>query len=258
MTAYQDIKVIMAERQRTFQFLSQVFFKELSKEAIEQLAAADFAVTTENENLTKGYRLMRRYFTFSGSDRRAELACEYARIFLAAGVYTEARNVAVPYESVFTSKEQLLMQDSRDDVRRWYLREGFMVDASLHEPEDHLALELEFMAELSATALRLLENGERGGISDLIANLASQQAFIAAHLLNWLPRLREVAKQYAELTFYIGMLLIVEGYLQEDLMLLGELERLIVEAPTLVVEAPVLAAETPALAAEAPVGRAVH
>jgi TorA maturation chaperone TorD len=247
MTTHHDIKAIMAERQQMFLFFSQVFFKELSRELIEHLSVADFAVITENERLNKGHQLLQRYFTFSGSDRRTELACEYARIFLAAGVYTETRDVAVPYESVFTSEEQLMMQDARDDVCRWYLREGFMVSPDVHEPEDHLALELEFMAKLCDTALRLLEKGEgegdvrrgaprdawgaRDDCSDLVANLENQRAFINAHLLNWLPRLRKAAERYAELTFYIGMLLITEGYLQEDLMLLDELERSITKAP---------------------------
>jgi anaerobic sulfite reductase subunit A len=236
MITHHDIKTIMGERQQMFLIFSQVFFKELSREVIEQLAVADFTVITENENLNKGHQLLQRYFTFSGSDRRTELACEYARIFLAAGIYTETRDVAVPYESVFTSEEQLIMQDARDEVRRWYLREGFMVNSNLHEPEDHLSLELEFIAKLCDTALRLLEESEgvgdaRDDYSGLVANLENQRVFISTHVLNWLPRLRKAAERYAELTFYIGMLLITEGYLQEDLMLLDELERSITEVP---------------------------
>lgn len=88
MLTHTELLDFFAESAETYRFLSQVFFKELNLEAIEELAVADYPSDTGNAHLDEGYRLVRRYFSFSATDRRTQLACEYARVFLAAGVFT--------------------------------------------------------------------------------------------------------------------------------------------------------------------------
>jgi TorA maturation chaperone TorD len=201
-----------AERAVMYQFLSHIFFKELTEETIEELATAEYPEGFQNQNLDQGYRLIKRYFAFCGTDRRGQLACEYARIFLAAGVYTKTRYIAVPYESVFTSDEQLIMQDSRDDVALYYLEDGFKVNPDLHEPDDHLSFELEYLAHMNVRAAELTQAQNQASLSE---NIARQSAFIDTHMLNWLPDLTKTAQTYARSTFYIGVLLITTGYLEE-------------------------------------------
>lgn len=208
MALDQEIIDYLRESAETYRFLSQMVFKELNDEAIEAVAAIDFPTDTGNESLDEGYRLVRRYFRFSASDRRTQLACEYARIFLAAGVYVKSDKTAIPYESVFTSPERIMMQESRDDVVRWFARDGFKVDPDLHEPEDHLAFELEYLAVMNERAAALAEEGDA---SEVRANLARQYSFIERHLLNWLPDLSRAAREFATLAFYPGMLLVAQG-----------------------------------------------
>jgi TorA maturation chaperone TorD len=210
----------LAGRTEAYRFFASVFFKELSEGAIGEMAAATYPQDTGNESLDQGYALLRRYFAFAGSDMRTELACEYARIFLASGVYTETRDVAVPYESVFTSEERMVMQDSRDDVRARYRADGFQVTPAIREPEDHLSIELEYLASMAGRTLELLESGDDGAA--LAENVRRQGEFIRLHLLNWLPALREAALRYATLSFYIGMLLVLEGHLKDETLLLEE------------------------------------
>lgn len=207
-----ELQEFFWEGEKTYRFLSHVFFKELSEEAIEGLALGEYGESTGNECLDRGNRMIGRYFAFSGTDRRTQLACEYARIFLAAGTYTESRATAIPYESVFTSEEKLVMQGARDDVLLYYALDGFQVDPALHEPEDHLSFELEYLANMNGRAESLVAAGDW---DELLANMSRQGRFIESHLLNWLSALRETAQEYSQLTFYIGMLLVTEGYLQE-------------------------------------------
>lgn len=221
MSDSKELREIFEERSQTYLFLSQIFYRELSTEVIEQLAHMDYRVESENENLKQGYRLLHRFFSFCENDARTQLAVEYARIFLSAGVYTENRQIAAPYESVFTSPERLMMQEARDDVYQIYLRDGFSVNPDRREPDDHLAFELEYLANLSSRTVIALEQDDVGELFSLVEK---QSSFIAQHLLNWLPPLREAAGHFAQLTFYIGMLLVTEGYLQEDLKLLHELK----------------------------------
>lgn len=211
----------------TCRFLSQAMFKELNEEAIEELARGAFPDNTGNENLDKGYAMMRRYFAFPSTDRRTQLACEYARIFLAAGVYTKERKTAVPYESVFTSEERIVMQDSRDDVVARYAHDGFKVNPDLHEPEDHLAFELEYLSVMACRAADLARNEDAEGLQ---TNVVRQIEFIEGHVLNWIEDLRAVAMDYAKLTFYPGMLLVIQGSLEQMLETLREVKECTAEA----------------------------
>lgn len=208
MALNQEIIDYLADSADTYRFLSQMLFKELNEEAISAVAAIEFPEATGNAHLDEGYRLIRRYFKFSGSDRRTQLACEYARIFLAAGVYVKSDKTAIPYESVFTSPERIMMQASRDDVVRRFARDGFKVNPDLHEPEDHLSFEFEYLAHMNERAVALAEAGDAVGLR---ANFGRQAAFIDEHILNWLPALTEAARGFAKLAFYPGMLLVAQG-----------------------------------------------
>ena len=208
MALDQEIIDYLRDSAETYRFLSQMVFKELNAEAIAAVAEIEFPAETGNAHLDEGYRLVRRYFRFSAEDRRTQLACEYARVFLAAGVYGKGERTAVPYESVFTSPERIMVQASRDDVVRVFLRDGFQVNPDLHEPEDHLAFELEYLAHMSERAAALAEAND---VAALLQNLDRQCAFVDAHVLNWLPQLAATARQFAKLAFYPGMLLVAQG-----------------------------------------------
>lgn len=197
----------------TYRFLSQAIFKELNEEAIKDLAAAEWPRETGNEHLDLGYAYIRRYFKFSNNDRRSQLACEYARVFLAAGIYGAKNWVAVPYESVFTSEEHAMMGESRADLLTVFARDGFKVDPGLHEPEDHLSFELEYLSHMNAAAAELLAQ-ER--IGELRINVKRQATFINKHLLNWVPALLEKSKEYAKTSFYLGLLNVMIGSLEQS------------------------------------------
>lgn len=196
----------------TYRFFGQAFFKELNDEAIDVLMQAEWPEGTGNANLDAGYAKLRRYFAFGVSDRRQQLAVEYARVFLAAGVFTKEVRTAIPYESVFTTEEHTMMGDSRDDLVMRFAEDGFQVDPDLHEPEDHLSFELEYLQVMCERAVKLIEKGDEAGLQ---RNARRQLAFIEGHLLNWLPLLADVADEYATLTFYPGLLLVAQGTLEQ-------------------------------------------
>ena len=132
--------------------------------------------------------------------------------FLAAGVFTKERQTAVPYESVFTGDERIMMGDARDDVVARFLEDGFQVNPDLHEPEDHLAFELEYLVDMNERAAAWAQAKDK---AELRRNVVRQLEFIERHLLNWIPELREVAQEYATLAFYPGMLLVAQGALEQ-------------------------------------------
>lgn len=227
--------------------LSNVFYLELTEEQIDGLAASGFAYPDDGSALGDACAALRRYLARRGPDARQDLAVDYARVFLAAGVYEG--ETAVPYESVYTSPEGILMQDSRDDAVRVYRRWGLAIPRDLNVPEDHLAFELEFMARMSGRIADALEAeagaggmddadgaaGETGAAasraaaSDRLAIdagadalMEAQAAFIDEHLLNWVPRLLERVRTFAQTPFYPAITQVALSYIEENRAVLKE------------------------------------
>ena len=221
MIAQQELLDFFEAGTDTYRFLSQVFFKELTEDAIDALEAQEWPRDAGNIHLDRGYSLVRRYFNFAAGDKRTQLAVEYARVFLATGVFRSEKRSPVPYESVFTSEEHIVMQEPRDEVVAWFAEDGFKVDPDLHEPEDHVAFEFEYLSTMNERARALAEAKDAEGLK---RNVERQAAFIEAHILNWVPTLLEVAQSYAKLAFYLGMLEIAIGASEQQLAMLDAIK----------------------------------
>lgn len=94
-----------------------------------------------------------------------DAVAEFHRLFVGPGPL-----VAPPYESVYRSPEPLLMQEETLAVRAFYRSHGLALRAGRREPDDHLAIELEFYARLQ----------EEGQVED-------QYRFWDQHLRRWVP-----------------------------------------------------------------------
>lgn len=183
-------------RSQGYRFLASVYFRELDESQIRFLkdAALPAESDTDMERMSHG---IRRYFRRAAPDVLTRLRVDYARIFLAAGVYEG--ETAVPYESVFTGEERLMMGEARDDVLARYRREGMAVDPGLRTPEDHIAFELEFMA-LLCDKVKDAAN-ERDG-AEVTRLYEVQREFLDEHLLNWIEMLASKVDEYAKEEFY--------------------------------------------------------
>ncbi|MCR5582812.1 MAG: molecular chaperone TorD family protein [Eggerthellaceae bacterium] len=215
----EEIAQMMDGRAASYKFFSDALLHEFTVEQIGQLKslAADEGAS---EEVAAAITSIRRYLAHAGSDPRTDLACDYARIFLSAGVNDGI--TAEPYESVFTSEEHLLMQDARDDALRIYRANGVDVDASLRMPEDHLGLELEFMSVMATRTAQVLRASELD--CDELARLARvQTGFLKVHILNWVDQLAVKVDEFAKLPLYPAMMRIIIAYASDDAVLMEEL-----------------------------------
>jgi anaerobic sulfite reductase subunit A len=147
----------------------------------------------------------------------ADLAAEYANLFLNAG-----NQPVFPYESVYTSPGELLMQKARDEVKLEYSQQGLGRSEKFNEPEDHLAIELEFMSILCQKTIKALRIDDR---EQGIAYLQKQKEFLEQHLLVWCPRFCNDLVLASESDFYRGIAILTKSYLdteQETLSMLIE------------------------------------
>ena len=209
----------LTEAEQFLRTLASLLYKELTIEQIDALAEYDFMAMrndAENEDLAEGFYGLGRYLKRRGVNVRQDLAVEYARIFLAAGVNDGLS--ASPYESVFTSKEGLLMQDARDQVVKIYRSQGMDVPRELHDPEDHLAFEIQFLANMCEKTRKALDASE--DVDDL---LRVQIDFMDQHIFNWIDKLMKQVEFYAVSGFYPSVMRVIRGYLTEHKAILEEM-----------------------------------
>ena len=211
-----DLGALMLQRQAMYQFLARAFRSEVDQELLDTLARIDLAAETGVPEIDRGYRTLASWLMTVDDSTLAALGAEYARIMLGAG--PSGGGGAFPYESVYTSPQGLLMQEARARVADLYRAEGLAGEPT--EPEDHLALELEFVAHLCAGAARVLAAGEMEAAA---RNLLAQRAFLTEHLLNWAPRLCGDVARLATSDFYRAIADITSAYLVIDHDLLAGL-----------------------------------
>lgn len=203
---------IMKSRENSYRFLSRVFEKEITKDLIARLKSMNFSTEAENASMQEGYKNLKDFFNSGLVNFEEELAADYAKTFLGAG--ESNGKAAFPYESVYTSKEGLVMQEAWVDVKSIYAKNGLVLESETKDiKEDHIAMELQFMAVLAAKTKS----------EGLDACLAEQKSFIEKHILNWLPQFVADVVKYSRYDFYKGIAKLTLGYVENDLALIEQL-----------------------------------
>lgn len=113
------------------------------------------------------------------------LRAEYLRLLIGP-----ARLPAPPWESAYRGEDRLLLQASTLKVRALYRSRGFLPARYPTVADDHVALELAFLARLSQEALRMAQAEGADAPPDGAAweSLERDMASIVdEHLLAWLP-----------------------------------------------------------------------
>jgi putative dimethyl sulfoxide reductase chaperone len=206
-----ELEQLMLEREAMYSFLARMYREEVDCELIRQISQVDISAMSSVPEISADLQMLVRDLCDAKDITLTELAAEYARIFLGTGP-TQSGG-AFPYESVYTSPRGLLMQEARDQVVKLYQQEGVQRSADFHEPEDHLALELEFMSFLCQKTNRIRDGDNVNILSRCLQN---QQDFLERHLLNWVPRFCADVKRCAHSNFYRTVAQITSGYLTLD------------------------------------------
>ena len=137
----------------------------------------------------------------------ADLKADHLRLFVGLG-----KVLAPPWESVYFSDEQQLFQEQTLKVRAWYRKYGLQIEHLHNEPDDHLGMELGFLAHLAQFGLQALAHGDAEALDQL---LSDQAAFLAEHPLAWTPKWCDLVDQHANTDFYRGIALLIRGTLHE-------------------------------------------
>jgi TorA maturation chaperone TorD len=98
-------------------------------------------------------------------------------------------------------------------VEKEFKRLGFWIPEGNHEPCDHIAYELQLVAELNKKAAEKLREGDEAGGSQFL-NDARQ--FINTYLSPWLPDFLGRVEEHAETGFYDGLAKLTRGLVQME------------------------------------------
>ena len=215
MNETSEFAALISNRETLYRFLARLYRIEVDAPLLNDLSEMGFPTECDAPELAEGYRMLTAWLRDPGSDPLTDLAVDYARVFLGAGVFEGV--VASPYESVYTSKERLIMQEARDQVLAVYNAGGLCLDESAEIPEDHIALELEFLAHLCRETLNVGDNRAR-----VSALLREQKEFIERHILNWIPAFCADIEKCASTDFYRALGKITRGFLNMELEILED------------------------------------
>ena len=119
----------------------------------------------------------------------------YVRLFI-----NDRNGIAAPlYESCYSipdpEETAALMGEAAVRMKKRFESKGLALSNDIHEPPDHLAVELEYL-------YFLLEKGWNDGIHDLIDEAS---AFAAETLLPWLSRFQNRLSKESEAHFYANI-----------------------------------------------------
>ncbi len=155
-------------RRVTYSFLSNMFLKEVTEDFLSELG--------QNSSISQGDlgKFIQGLATADLSEVRRSAVADFSSMLLNMSV-----DPVYPYESVYTSSERLLMQEARHKVLGIYLKEGFACSDAVQIPEDHVGIELEFMARMCQKELDALTQDD---IAKAQEARKIQKMFVEEHL----------------------------------------------------------------------------
>lgn len=218
-SSYSDVAALMQSRATMYGLLGRMFEREVNEVFLGQLRTMHYPQNSENALFNEAFRRLYGFLRHAREDVLDVLAIDYARAFLGSGVLNG--NAAFPYESVYTSEHALLMQEARDEVLAIYRANGMQIHKDWNDPEDHIALELEFMRLMCSRTSKALEEDSPAGTTEAL--IAVQYSFLVLHLLRWAERFCADVRRFAETDFYHAAAQLMETFLVDDRALLEDI-----------------------------------
>lgn len=220
-TAYMKYRELM------YRFLASVFIEEVDQESLAAMLDMEFPEIDEPEanweqDLKAGYEMLadvldqyRGKSEEETKDMLEDLAADYAKTFLAAG--DAAGKAAFPYESVYTGTDSQFGGSVQMNLNAEYAAKGYSMKEDMFKiMEDHIGLELNYMAEL------LKEQSEETDEKKADKLSKDMKKFFRRHISNWVMLFANDIYKYTDRDFYKAIARITIGFMElEQKTILG-------------------------------------
>jgi putative dimethyl sulfoxide reductase chaperone len=208
----EAIKTELVGEALLFGLLGKILYGDLDKAWLDSLIAGEvFSEVPFGGNqleIQQGLELLSRWSTENreGISTEEFKNLQYDQLRLLIGL---DRVLAPVWESVYFNENRLVFQQQTHQVREWYARFGLQIERFNREPDDHIGLELSFIAHLASRALNAQETDPQC-FDDFVE---AQRQFLSEHLLRWGPAWAKLVKQHAGTDFYRGVAHLTHGAL---------------------------------------------
>lgn len=197
--------------------LGTSLLEPIQEEGIEFLTRnfwRDFPLEAANPQLRLGLEQLTactsKLEELSTEEAIEQVMVEYTELFLGPGVPK-----APPFASFYHSNKKLFFGETTFEIKKILNENGLESKRKDKQPEDHIGLELLFIA-VQTEQLHNLDEAEHVSI------IKEQISFIDKHLLSWIPELCSDAKEHGSVGFYGGLFELILGVLLWDKELLTE------------------------------------
>jgi anaerobic sulfite reductase subunit A len=230
----EDLRMVNLSREKLYAFLSRLFAKEVDAETLTTITAVQPAIdllasSQETREFEDGSRLLQEFIAETKalpSEGREglikDLRAEFAGLFLAVGFPYRRKEHLLTCESAFSGKYRTYYDRPYLQVRNLYRRSGFEKRKDFLEPEDHIAVELDYMANLCKQTHLSLEDEN---FEDASRYLQLQKGFLRDHLLKWVPQLCKSLKEGTESKLYKSLAHLTNGFTSMEEQVVDELGR---------------------------------
>jgi TorA maturation chaperone TorD len=227
----ESVEILLTWRMAVYRILQNLLGNEPGIEAMTQLrpgSAGDVLALFDADEGGYGTAVSELLRAVEGGlgDKEAfaeRLSGDFTRLFVGPG-----KMEADPWESLHTGKENVLFQPGTLEVRKAYVAQGFIPHGYPYVADDHIALELDFMAAL---AKRMQDAYQSADPEQIDAALGASRDFLDRHLLVWVPSFVERLLQARHSQFYGKVGVVLREFLPIDRTLLDELEQALTENP---------------------------
>ena len=180
---------------------------------VDERLFAEWPLAAENEQTKMGLQLLEAFSANWGPAQLAELKQDYARLFVGPD-----RLLAPPWESVYLSTDHLVFEQQTVAVRHFYGRFNLQAPNLNTEPDDHIGLELAFMAHLCTLCLFAIDENDEAKLNEI---LQAQRDFLSEHLLLWTPQFCGWVIERSKTEYFRGIGHLLSGCLQSAAEMLG-------------------------------------
>lgn len=135
---------------------------------------------------------------------------EYTELFIGPGAPK-----APPWESFYNTRKKLFFGTTAYVMKDLLNKQGLESKNSGRQPEDHLGLELLYLTVLT-------EQMHNQDVNYQVNIIKEQLSFMDEHILSWIPKLYDDARNSGSVGFYSGFIEIIWGTLLWDKELMEE------------------------------------
>lgn len=208
-----------------FNLLSRIFYQEPDRDwigsIIDQEVFGEAPFAASQREVQAGLALLQSWVKENEGGLTDEvfdqMRSDFTRLFLGPG-----KLAAAPWESVYSSEERLTFQEATLQVRTWYRRFGVENEKLYSEPDDHISLELSFLAHLALQAVMAYDNNDE---PMAMTYQDAQGSFFSEHPLQWAGKWCSLVENESRSDFYKGAAQLTRGALAELAVLHGLNER---------------------------------